>query len=113
MTPEHGGQLCIRTDNMELAGDIVQDLCRYLKIDNVESIADFPIEMDEFQDVIQRVNEYNQTRQKMSADIADISNVVKTLVNNNKNNQTKLDASYVLEQFSHILAFEFFFSFRR
>jgi hypothetical protein len=80
MGPENGGTITIRTDSMELAGDIIQDLCRYLKIENLESLADFPAEMETFQGVLTRVEEYNAQRLKMSADIADSSNLVKTLV---------------------------------
>lgn len=80
MGPENGGTITIRTDSMELAGDIIQDLCRYLKIDTLESVADFPEEMDTFQNVLNKVEDYNAQRLKMSAEIADSSNLVKTLV---------------------------------
>jgi len=82
MSPDQAGssQIQIRTDSMELAGDIVQDLCRYLKLDNVESVADFPTEMAEFEQVLQRVEEFNAVRLKLSAEMADSSNLVKTYV---------------------------------
>ncbi len=32
LSAENGGQMTIRTENMELAADIVQDMCRYLKV---------------------------------------------------------------------------------
>jgi Bardet-Biedl syndrome 2 protein len=80
MGPENGGTVCVRTDSMELAGDIVQDLARYLKIEQLDVLADFPAEMERFTTVLSRVEEYNSARLKMSAAIADSSNLVKTLV---------------------------------
>jgi len=80
MGPENGGTLTIRCDSMELAGDIIQDLGRYLALTNLDSTADFPDEMGQFEQVLAKVEEYNAQRLKMSADIADTSNVIKTLV---------------------------------
>jgi len=80
MGPENGGTISIRTDSMELAGDVVQDLCRYLSLSNVESVAEFPDEFSAFAGVLQKVDDFNAARLKMSADIADSSNLVKMLV---------------------------------
>lgn len=80
MGPEHGGTVTIRTDHMELAGDIVQDLCKYLKISDLDCIAEFPEETAAFTQVLEKVEEFNAARLKMSADIADQSALVKMLV---------------------------------
>ena len=80
MGPEHGGTVTIRTDHMELAGDVVQDLCKYLKINDLDCIAEFPEETAAFAAVLTKVEEFNAARLKMSADIADQSALVKTLV---------------------------------
>jgi Bardet-Biedl syndrome 2 protein len=80
MGPENGGTISIRTDSMELAGDVVQDLCRYLSLTQLDSVAEFPDEFATFAGVLAKVEDYNSARLKMSADIADSSNLVKMLV---------------------------------
>lgn len=76
----NNGAVTIRCNSMELAGDVVQDLARYLNIENLESVADFPDEMKEFDIVLKRVDEHNTIRLKLSAEIADSSNIVRSLV---------------------------------
>jgi hypothetical protein len=80
-----GGCMCVwggqfRVDDMELAGEMVQDLCRYLQLDELESTATFPAEMEGFREVLSRVEGYNAQRAKMTADMADVSNRLKMLV---------------------------------
>lgn len=58
----------------------MQDLCTYLKITELESVAEFPGEMEMLQSIITGIEEQNGVRMRMSADIADSSNAVKTLV---------------------------------
>jgi Bardet-Biedl syndrome 2 protein len=65
---------------MDLAGDIVQDMCRYLKIQHLESVADYPREMEVFEEVLQRVEDHNTTRLKLSAEISHRANIIKNLV---------------------------------
>ena len=49
------GQLTIRVNNMEVAGEIIQDLCSFLTINELESVADFPQEFEEFKKVLMKV----------------------------------------------------------
>ena len=80
MTPEAGGTMHIFTEDMELAGDVLQDLCSALQVVEMEALAEFPQEMDTFQSVLLRVDEYNATRLALTAEMADQSNAAKTLV---------------------------------
>uniref|UniRef100_A0A7S1IWS5 Bardet-Biedl syndrome 2 protein homolog n=1 Tax=Eutreptiella gymnastica TaxID=73025 RepID=A0A7S1IWS5_9EUGL len=80
MSPENGGQLTIRVNNMEVAGEIIQDLCSFLTINELESVADFPQEFEEFKKVLMKVDEYNAVRLKLTAEMADSSQLVKALV---------------------------------
>ena len=50
-TRENGGKVSIRCDNMATAAEVMQDLCRFLNIKELESVAEFPEEMKKFQDV--------------------------------------------------------------
>eukprot|EP00727_Mastigamoeba_balamuthi_P010083 m51a1_g5698 putative bardet-biedl syndrome 2 protein homolog (629) ;mRNA; f:1021607-1024075 len=72
--------ITIQTDDMELAGDIIQDLCEFLKITELESTASFPEEMETFKQVVTNVTEFNAARLKLTAEMADCSNLVKTLL---------------------------------
>jgi len=74
------GELSIRTASMEVAGDLVQDLCLFIGIEELESKAAFPGEVDGFRGILEKVGEYNTTRQRMATDVADQSNLVKELV---------------------------------
>merc|ERR1719326_2390052 len=80
MTNEQGGKVTIKSDDLEVAGDIVQDLCTYLQITELESTADFPDEMEKFKSVLMKVDEYNAVRLKLTAEMADSSNLVKALI---------------------------------
>lgn len=82
-TATHGalaGKLTINTDNMELAGDLTQDLASFCEVGKLESVADFPSEMQTFQELLERVEQYNALRMQLTAEMADRTGVVKTLV---------------------------------
>ncbi len=51
-----------------------------MQINELESVAEFPTEMEAFRAVLVRVDDYNAARVKMSAEMADSSNLAKTLV---------------------------------
>ncbi|KAK3896155.1 hypothetical protein Pcinc_000175 [Petrolisthes cinctipes] len=72
--------MSIYTDDMELAGDLIQALANYLNLDDLQVEADFPSEVDQLGAVLQRVEEYHATRQRLSAEMADHSGVIRTLV---------------------------------
>ncbi|CAM9164147.1 unnamed protein product [Ectocarpus sp. 4 AP-2014] len=70
----------IRCDSMELAGEVVQDLGRFLEVTELESTAHFPGEMEVLRDVMEGVVDYNSLRQQLTADMADSSQRVKAYV---------------------------------
>merc|ERR1719424_1786346 len=80
LTPKDGGTMQVLTEDMELAGEVLQDLCTFLQISELESVAEFPAEMETFRAVLLRVDDYNAARIKMTAEMADSSNLAKTLV---------------------------------
>jgi Bardet-Biedl syndrome 2 protein len=49
-------------------------------VQELDSVAEFPQEMLALRDVLMRVDDYNATRLKLTAEMADSSNLVKTLV---------------------------------
>jgi Bardet-Biedl syndrome 2 protein len=74
------GEITIRSDDLEVVGEMVQDLCAYLQVQELESTASFPQEMEKFKSVLQRVEEYNSVRLKLTAEMADSANLVKALI---------------------------------
>eukprot|EP00656_Telonema_subtile_P027317 TRINITY_DN2936_c0_g1_i4.p1 TRINITY_DN2936_c0_g1~~TRINITY_DN2936_c0_g1_i4.p1 ORF type:complete len:708 (+),score=238.48 TRINITY_DN2936_c0_g1_i4:70-2193(+) len=81
-SPQAGlaGKVSIHTNNMELAGDLVQELASSCGVEQLEAVAEFPTEMAEFQTLLERVEQYNAVRMQLTAEMADRTAVVKTLV---------------------------------
>merc|ERR1719473_1041273 len=92
----------IRTDDLEVAGDMVQDLCAYLQITELESTADFPAEMEKFKSVLMKVDEYNAVRLKLTAEMADSSNLVKALIVKAEDYRRLSDMGNMKKVFSHL-----------
>ena len=74
-------EFTIRTDNIELAGDIIQSLVSdYLNIEDMSSNADFPLEVEKLKKYISRVEELQSVRQHLATEIADNSSAIRALV---------------------------------
>lgn len=73
-------EIVFQTDDMQLAAELVQDLCAYLEWRDLESLADFPRQMEEFKELLVRVDECNAIRLKLTGEMADDSNQIKNLV---------------------------------
>eukprot|EP00405_Crypthecodinium_cohnii_P023237 CAMPEP_0206474582 /NCGR_PEP_ID=MMETSP0324_2-20121206/33568_1 /ASSEMBLY_ACC=CAM_ASM_000836 /TAXON_ID=2866 /ORGANISM="Crypthecodinium cohnii, Strain Seligo" /LENGTH=719 /DNA_ID=CAMNT_0053949773 /DNA_START=137 /DNA_END=2293 /DNA_ORIENTATION=+ len=80
MSEENGGTITIRTNDLEVAGELVQDLATFMSVTELESTADFPEEMEKFKQVLMKVDEYNAVRLKLTAEMADASSLVKALI---------------------------------
>merc|ERR1719298_100589 len=59
---------------------MVQDLAQHLQLEELESTASFPEEMEKFKSVLMKVDEYNAVRLRLTAEMADSSNLVKALI---------------------------------
>jgi len=77
---EEGGAMKIGAKNMDLVGDIVQSLATYLGLDDLASTVNFPTEIAKLKTLISRAEELQFVRQKLSADMADHSGIIRTLV---------------------------------
>jgi len=71
----------IQCDSMELAGEVLQDMIKYFKIEELESVADFPQEYQKFEEVLKRVADCNAARMSLAADMADDSQRIKVSLN--------------------------------
>lgn len=74
------GKCIIKTNDMETAGDIIQDLISFMNIKDLESIGDFPEEIENFKRIIKEVEDYNAARLHITGDIADAVGNVKTFI---------------------------------
>ncbi|KAF0974566.1 hypothetical protein FDP41_006598 [Naegleria fowleri] len=74
------GIMTFYVDDMEVAGDLFQDICAYLSIKELDSKCDFPVEFAKFEKITQNVEEYNSNRLKMTAEMADNSQLIKAYV---------------------------------
>ena len=102
------GTTTIKTVDMDLAGDVVQSLCNFLNISDMEveyyttkniycfaqyasalkckttiflqAEADFPEDIAQLDMLIRSVDEYQESNDRLGADIADQSGVVKSML---------------------------------
>ena len=73
-------KLTINADSMDICAELVQDLARHFKINNLGSTANFPKEFKNFESVVGAVVETTASRVRLAADMADDSQRIKALV---------------------------------
>lgn len=75
------GSFTIRTNSMEIAGQVVQSLAvEYLNLPDLSSTVDFPGEIENLKKLITKVEEMQSVRASIDADIAENSVAVRSLV---------------------------------
>ena len=74
------GKCILKTDSMEIAGDIIQDLLSFLNMQDLDSLADFPVEMENFTEVLKKIKDCQSAKNHIVADIAEKVNSVKSFV---------------------------------
>ncbi|XP_046671284.1 Bardet-Biedl syndrome 2 protein homolog [Homalodisca vitripennis] len=74
------GTLQVATPNMGLAADIVQSLAAYLNLDNLKTVAEFPAVFSKISDCLGQVADLQQNATKMAANVADSSNIIRSLI---------------------------------
>uniref|UniRef100_G1P3P7 Bardet-Biedl syndrome 2 protein homolog n=1 Tax=Myotis lucifugus TaxID=59463 RepID=G1P3P7_MYOLU len=74
------GEITVKTDDIELAGDIIQSVASFFAIEDLQVEADFPVYFEELRKVLVKVDEYHSVHQKLSADMADNSNLIRSLL---------------------------------
>ena len=68
------------TENLTLSGDIIQDICQYLSITELNSTCHFQREFEKLRENLQNVEEFNDLRNKISIDIASNTAIIKSLI---------------------------------
>ncbi|XP_038609927.1 Bardet-Biedl syndrome 2 protein isoform X2 [Tachyglossus aculeatus] len=74
------GEITVSTDDIDLAGDIIQSMASFFAIEDLQVEADFPGYFEELRKVLIKVDEYHSVHQKLSADMADHSNLIRSLL---------------------------------
>ena len=77
---EANGQMTFFTDDMEVAGLLVQSLVEFLNITDLQVSCDFPAEIENLQQILIKIEQYNSVRQQLSSQMADHSNIIRSLV---------------------------------
>ncbi|XP_054906939.1 Bardet-Biedl syndrome 2 protein homolog [Poeciliopsis prolifica] len=74
------GQITLRTDDIDLAGDLVQSLASFLAMEDLSVEADFPSYFEELRTTLTEVDEFHSVHQKLTADMADHSNHIRHML---------------------------------
>lgn len=74
------GEITLRTDDIDLAGDLVQSLASFLAIEDLQADADFPIYFKELRATLIEVDEFHSVHQKLTAAMADHSNYIRNML---------------------------------
>eukprot|EP00112_Aurelia_sp_Birch-Aquarium-sp1_P014307 Seg308.11 transcript_id=Seg308.11/GoldUCD/mRNA.D3Y31 product="Bardet-Biedl syndrome 2 protein-like" protein_id=Seg308.11/GoldUCD/D3Y31 len=74
------GEITVRTDNMDLAGSVVQALATFLGLTDLQSTADFPDHLEELRNILIKADELHTVRERLNAEMADHSNLIRSLV---------------------------------
>uniref|UniRef100_A0A8C6XHF6 Bardet-Biedl syndrome 2 protein homolog n=1 Tax=Naja naja TaxID=35670 RepID=A0A8C6XHF6_NAJNA len=75
-----GGEISIITDNIDLAGDIIQSMAAFWAIEDLQVEADFPMYFDEVHKAFVGVDSSHSVCQKLTANMADSSNSIRSML---------------------------------
>uniref|UniRef100_A0A493T7U2 Bardet-Biedl syndrome 2 n=2 Tax=Anatinae TaxID=2068716 RepID=A0A493T7U2_ANAPP len=75
-----GGEISISTDDIDLAGDIIQSMASFLAIEDLQVEADFPAYFEELKKVLVKVDEHHSVNQRLTADMAEHSNLIRSML---------------------------------
>ncbi|KAF6717210.1 Bardet-Biedl syndrome 2-like protein [Oryzias melastigma] len=74
------GQITLKTDDIDLAGDVVQSLASSLGMEDLSAEADFPTYFEELRTTLTEVDEFHAVHQKLTADMAEHSNYIRSML---------------------------------
>ncbi|CAL8292923.1 unnamed protein product [Boreogadus saida] len=74
------GQITLSTDDIDLAGDLIQSLASFLAIEDLSAEVDFPDYFKELRTTLTEVDEFHCVHQKLTAAIADHSNYIRNML---------------------------------
>uniref|UniRef100_A0A3B1J3E7 Bardet-Biedl syndrome 2 protein homolog n=1 Tax=Astyanax mexicanus TaxID=7994 RepID=A0A3B1J3E7_ASTMX len=74
------GEIMLNTDDIDLAGDLVQSLASFLAIEDLQAEANFPSYFEELRVTLTEVDEFHSVHQKLTAAMADHSNHIRNML---------------------------------
>ncbi|XP_058244543.1 Bardet-Biedl syndrome 2 protein homolog [Hemibagrus wyckioides] len=74
------GEITLNTDDIDLAGDLVQSLATFLAIEDLQAEADFPAYFEELRVTLTEVDEFHSVHQKLTAAMADHSSHIRNML---------------------------------
>ncbi|XP_062997425.1 Bardet-Biedl syndrome 2 protein isoform X2 [Elgaria multicarinata webbii] len=74
------GEISINTDNIDLAGDIIQSMASFWAIEDLQVEADFPAYFEEVRKALIVVDNSHAVCQKLTANMADNSNLIRSML---------------------------------
>ena len=77
---EGSGQITIKTDNIDLAGDLIQSLASFLRLEHLQVIANFPVHIKKLSEIMSSVDNLHSVTQRLAAEMTDHSNLIRSLV---------------------------------
>ncbi|XP_010220772.1 PREDICTED: Bardet-Biedl syndrome 2 protein [Tinamus guttatus] len=75
-----GGEVSVSTDDIDLAGDIIQSMASFLAIEDLQVEADFPAYFEELRKVLVKVDERHAVNQRLTADMAEHSGLIRSVL---------------------------------
>ncbi|XP_063294308.1 Bardet-Biedl syndrome 2 protein isoform X1 [Pelobates fuscus] len=80
ITMKSNGEITVRTDDMDLAGEIIQSLAAFLAIEDLQVEANFPKYFEQLRKVLGQVDDSHSVHQKLTADMAEQSNLIRSML---------------------------------
>ncbi|KAK2848035.1 hypothetical protein Q7C36_009717 [Tachysurus vachellii] len=74
------GEISLNTDDIDLAGDLVQSLATFLAIEDLQAEADFPTYFEELRVTLTEVDDFHSVHQKLTAAMADHSSHIRNML---------------------------------
>nr|CAD7423098.1 unnamed protein product [Timema monikensis] len=74
------GRLVINTEDIVLAGELIQSLAAFLNLEHVQVVAEFPLQYRRLEELMQKVIALKEARLRLGAEMADHSGLIRSLV---------------------------------
>nr|XP_047128260.1 Bardet-Biedl syndrome 2 protein isoform X2 [Hydra vulgaris] len=85
------GEVTIHSNDMDLVGNIIQSLASFLAIQDLQSVVEFPDQIEELKAILIKVDELHAVRERLTAEMADHSNLIRNLVIRAEDSRLMLD----------------------
>eukprot|EP00762_Andalucia_godoyi_P004566 ANDGO_05119.mRNA.1 Bardet-Biedl syndrome 2 protein homolog len=97
------GEVLIRIDDMAVCADVVSDFLDFIKVEEMECESFFPREAAFLKNLLFDVDEKNDTRLKLAANMADVSQQVKQLLVGAEDSRLLGDMRNMSKMYSHLM----------